>query len=942
MEFNQADINSIFNAKENDNLVVFIGAGFSKFSNSNTVQFPNWGELIDGFKEDLGISGDGYDYLKIAQLYYLRYGEYRLYEKLKISIPLNAEPSELHRIVFNLNPKYVVTTNWDNLLEKTVEENGLIYDIVKSDADLVKSTIPRKVVKIHGSLDSHNIVFKEDDYLNFSSNSPLLENFIKHILSTSTVLFLGYSYSDSNLKMLSKWIEKQASSSPPRFLLSVYNNEIDALYYKNHGIKVISPEDVGKKFEYSDVHNNFLKGLERKNTIANSLKNIIDKDIDNLTNNEKLKIIDYFYNNLHKLSEFRALLPEQITSILTNSSVEYHKNCFAIWLHQGVLTTDYDEDVRKIYILFFNMLYLERHSKKLKNTREIWDKLKSIFRVFLLANIQFIRCDFNSQSQFFEIMSFIKNNNEELDLFEIFEDYQDFLRFNDSDIQDRIILNSSFDSENKKKLEELLNKYNDEVNRDLKKNQYYKAVIDMFNKDYVSDKLQLCIASIDRKNLSFIENHTDWEKKINYFPSEIQDNITILQSFLNFKSIYKFHYEATVDSRMLISRENSIRNGGFGFSINDERSNSRCIQILKFTVCNQILIDDYTEFKELMNSYVTSKIEVQSIKRIVSLYDHDLFILIRYFSYKELSKILKTLILKEDDEKERLAIVFNNDEAIYLLDVFNNITKLYKYNHTSIYETLLSKSYCNVLLVLSLVQWSDTQYEEIVDTVLSVFTEFQMPYDAYKALDSFILLNFTLYSREYIGISRILDIPLKKLLNSQSSSFLDYFAIKNDFINAFGYHAKCGVLYSNKSLIEQVIDKLKKSSDEQNQRVICRDFICKYSEISDDETKAIIEEYISNIRKNSWENNEYDEIITELFFNDIGYPVNSNFTSFLSNWIDDYLTQEVLTSDPYVSTQGMANLDGWFEHLAKNRNLKEYKELHNKMLTKYDEFNKLN
>lgn len=938
MNFNQADINSIFNAKENDNLVIFIGAGFSKFSNSNTVEFPSWGELIDSFKEDLGISGDGYDYLKIAQLYYLRYGEYRLYEKLKISIPLNGESSEFHKMVFDLNPKYVITTNWDNLLEKTVEENGLIYDIVKSDIDLVKSTIPRKVVKIHGSLDSHNIVFKEDDYLNFSSNSPLIENFIKHILSTSTVLFLGYSYSDSNLKMLSKWIEKQSSSSPPRFLLSIYNNEIDALYYQNHGIKVISPESTGDKFEYFDIYNSLLKGLKRKSSISNSLRNIVDKDIEDLTNDEKIKIIDYFYNNLHKLSEFDALLPEQITAVLTNCSVEYHQNCFAIWLHQGVLTTDYDEDIRKIYMLFFNMLYLEKHSEELRDTKEIWSKLKSIFRVFLLANSPFITCDIKSKKEYVDITSFIKNLDEELNLCGRVQNYQDFLRFNESDIQDRIILNSSSDSENKKKLEKLLNKYNDEINSNLKKRQYYKAVIDMFNKDYVSDKLQLCNASIDMENLNFIESHTDWEKKINYFPSEIQENILPLQEFLNFKSIYRFHYETTVDSRMLINREKSIKNGGFGFSSNDERSNSRCIQILQFTVCNHILIDDYTEFKELMKSYVASKIELQSMRKLVSLYEHDLLILIRYFDFKDLSKILKILVLKEDNNKG-LEVSFKDDEDVYLLDVFNNITNLYKLNHTSFQETLLSRSYCNILIVLSLVDWSNKQYEEIVDKILSVFTKVSMPYNAYNALDTFILLNFKLYGKKYIGTSRILDIPLKKLLDSEGSGFLDYRAIKNDFINVFGYHAECGVLYSNQSLVRQVIERIKHSFDKKNQRVICRDFICKYLEISDDKTKAIIAEYISNIRKDSWKNNEYDEIVIELFFNDIGCSINNSFISFLSDWIENYLTKEIINSTDYISTQGIIDLDKWFKHLAENKKLVEYEVLHNKILNKYDDIN---
>lgn len=196
--FNLADIQAIRNAIENDTLTVFVGAGFSKFAETDTIKFPSWEELMLPFKKDL--QTEETDYLKVAQLYAIEFGEYRLYEKLKDVIPLHASPSDLHIQLFRLNPKYVITTNFDNLLEKTINEQGLIYDIIKSDDDFVKSTLPPKLIKIHGDLDSHNIVFKEDDYLNYANNRPLLDNFLRHILSSTTVLFLGYSYSDNNVK----------------------------------------------------------------------------------------------------------------------------------------------------------------------------------------------------------------------------------------------------------------------------------------------------------------------------------------------------------------------------------------------------------------------------------------------------------------------------------------------------------------------------------------------------------------------------------------------------------------------------------------------------------------------------------------------------------------------------------------------------------------------
>ena len=81
MKFTQADIDSIITAQENDNLTIFIGAGFSKFSETTTIKFPSWGDLMIALKNDLNTQET--DFLKIAQLYYLEFGEYKLYQKIE-------------------------------------------------------------------------------------------------------------------------------------------------------------------------------------------------------------------------------------------------------------------------------------------------------------------------------------------------------------------------------------------------------------------------------------------------------------------------------------------------------------------------------------------------------------------------------------------------------------------------------------------------------------------------------------------------------------------------------------------------------------------------------------------------------------------------------------------------------------------------------------------
>ena len=216
--FNQNDINKILTASRNNKLVFFIGAGFSKLSETESLKIPSWEELIKELKKDLRMPEEN-DYLKIAQLYFLKFGKDD-YEKKVKSLFRDLAPSKFHKNLFDLNPHYIITTNWDNLIENTAQEKGLAYDLICSDADLAHSQLDKKIIKMHGSFQQHNFVFKEDDYLQYSQNFPLIENYIKGIFSTCTIVFLGYSYSDYNLKQIVSWITRISKATPKKIFTS--------------------------------------------------------------------------------------------------------------------------------------------------------------------------------------------------------------------------------------------------------------------------------------------------------------------------------------------------------------------------------------------------------------------------------------------------------------------------------------------------------------------------------------------------------------------------------------------------------------------------------------------------------------------------------------------------------------------------------------------------
>ena len=47
------------------------------------------------------------------------------------------------------------------------------------------------ILKLHGDIEHQNIVFKEEDYLNYSENFKLIETLLKSIFSMNTVVFIG-------------------------------------------------------------------------------------------------------------------------------------------------------------------------------------------------------------------------------------------------------------------------------------------------------------------------------------------------------------------------------------------------------------------------------------------------------------------------------------------------------------------------------------------------------------------------------------------------------------------------------------------------------------------------------------------------------------------------------------------------------------------------------
>lgn len=193
------------------------------------------------------------EFLKIPQYYYEGKGEASYLHLLKNAFDKPYTPNKIDELIVALEPEHIITTNYDHLIEDV--KNSVIsnYTVIKSDDELLeKGRYGRKyIIKMHGDIDElKGVVLKEDDYLTYSLNHKLLEIYIKSILIDKTILFVGYSLGDNNLKLIMSYINYFANTlkikRPPHYLTvnKIDHEERETQYWLNKGVELVDLSNV--------------------------------------------------------------------------------------------------------------------------------------------------------------------------------------------------------------------------------------------------------------------------------------------------------------------------------------------------------------------------------------------------------------------------------------------------------------------------------------------------------------------------------------------------------------------------------------------------------------------------------------------------------------------------------------------------------------------------
>jgi hypothetical protein len=243
-------------AIRNRQAVLFAGAGVSM-----TVGLPSWRTLIEHIGQELNldpelIGSPDLNYLTLAEYYRIREGSIgplRSWMDRNWSIDEEAlKKSRVHQLICRLDFPIIYTTNFDRNLETALQVNGkeFVKIVNAKDVARIRDGVTQ-IVKYHGDFDDdQSIVIAETDYLDrLSFESPLDIKFRSDALG-KTILFIGYSLSDLNIRFLLHRLWKTWRASgyerdrPQSYVFMMRPNPIEAAVLEQWGIRVIANEAV--------------------------------------------------------------------------------------------------------------------------------------------------------------------------------------------------------------------------------------------------------------------------------------------------------------------------------------------------------------------------------------------------------------------------------------------------------------------------------------------------------------------------------------------------------------------------------------------------------------------------------------------------------------------------------------------------------------------------
>lgn len=194
-------------------VAIFAGAGMSK-----AVGYVNWPELLSDIAEEIGLSVDKeHDLISLAQYHVnQKGGNAGLAKKILQEFSEHAEESASHTILARLPIPTFWTTNYDSVIERSLENAFKVVDIKHSVSQLADTKSKRDVVvyKMHGDVTlPREAIISKEQYEGYYKTHEAFITALSADLISKTFLFIGFSFTDPNLDYV---LSRLRLSSPVR------------------------------------------------------------------------------------------------------------------------------------------------------------------------------------------------------------------------------------------------------------------------------------------------------------------------------------------------------------------------------------------------------------------------------------------------------------------------------------------------------------------------------------------------------------------------------------------------------------------------------------------------------------------------------------------------------------------------------------------------------
>lgn len=192
---------------------VFAGAGLSAASG-----YVDWKTLLEPMGRQLGLNMN-MDLTLLAQYYENEFSRDELNNRILNEFAKIPKSNANMEILASMPIRRYWTTNYDSIIEDTLEQHGKIVDVITDQLQFKYHSPDRDAVvfKMHGDKTlPDKAVLSKNDYEIYDDTRLLYTNSLMLDLISNTFLFIGFSFSDPNLDRIIAIVKRNFKGATPK------------------------------------------------------------------------------------------------------------------------------------------------------------------------------------------------------------------------------------------------------------------------------------------------------------------------------------------------------------------------------------------------------------------------------------------------------------------------------------------------------------------------------------------------------------------------------------------------------------------------------------------------------------------------------------------------------------------------------------------------------